>query len=240
MKYIGSKAKLAKYIIPFMEPYLKQAVAYIEPFCGGCNMIDKVEHYNRIAFDGNPYLIDMWLALQTGWQPPENISKELYTEIKDSRSKGYFTNQFIGFVGHNCSFSGDWFAGYAGTGEDRNRCAEAKRHVLKQIDKLEDVDFRFGDYQDIDIFFGAVKNTVIYCDPPYYEGFKYRGSKFHFHHKQFWDWCRKMSKHNIVFVSDYHAPPDFKLLWKKAGMVNAHQTGKKTITEKLYVIGDIK
>jgi len=240
MKYIGSKAKLAKYIIPFMEPYLEHADAYWEPFCGGCNLIDKIPDYPRrgkYASDGNPYLVEMWKALQNGWQPPDLLTQEEYRAIKTLKDKSLIPPHYIGFVGHNCSFSGDWFAGYAGTGETRNRCLEAKNNLLKQIQSLKRVFFYHANYNSEDSL--KFKNHVIYCDPPYYEGFKYKGSEFDFNHEEFWDWCRKMSEHNVIFVSDYYAPPDFKLLWEKETTINAHQKSQKKATERLYVIGGV-
>ena len=68
MKYMGSKSRIAKYILPIILKDRKDDQYYVEPFCGGCNMIDKVGG-NRIANDNNPYLIQMWKALIDGWQP---------------------------------------------------------------------------------------------------------------------------------------------------------------------------
>lgn len=43
---MGSKSRIAKEILSVMLPYRKNW--YVEPFCGGCNVIDKVDG-NRIA-----------------------------------------------------------------------------------------------------------------------------------------------------------------------------------------------
>lgn len=217
-----------------MEPYLEKADTYFEPFVGGCNMMDKIKHKKKIGTDSNPYLIAMWNALKKGWIPPGEITKDQYEWIKSNREKKFFTPAFVGFIGHNCSFSGDWFAGYAGTGETRNRCLEAKNHLLKQILKLQDVHFSTHDYKTIS---GNPEHwkTLYYCDPPYYHGFKYKGARHNFNHEQFWEWCRKMvSKGNYVFVSDYHAPDDFELVWHMEVSNHAHQTKKKNPVEKLY------
>jgi DNA adenine methylase len=238
MKFIGSKSKIAKYIIPIMLPYLKKCSAYWEPFCGGCNLIDKIPNlpasFGYYASDGNPYLIEMWLALQNGWQPPDSLTKEEYQAVKTLKDKDVLPKHYIGFVGHNCSFSGDWFAGYAGTGETRNRCLEAKNNLLKQIQSLKRVLFYHANYNREDSL--GFKNHVIYCDPPYYNGFKYKGSEFDFNHEEFWDWCRIMAKNNVVFVSDYYAPDDFELVWEQEVNINAHQTKQKKAIERLYKV----
>jgi DNA adenine methylase len=46
MKYMGSKARVAKEIASIID--YKNYDYYIEPFCGGCNFIDKIDHPRRI------------------------------------------------------------------------------------------------------------------------------------------------------------------------------------------------
>ena len=53
MRYSGSKAKIAKYIIPFIMKELKPGFKYVEPFVGGCNVIDKVYWPIKIGYDNN-------------------------------------------------------------------------------------------------------------------------------------------------------------------------------------------
>ena len=48
MVYMGSKNRIAKELIPIITEYLKPNQWYVEPFVGGANMIDKIEHpYNN-------------------------------------------------------------------------------------------------------------------------------------------------------------------------------------------------
>ena len=82
MKYMGSKARIAKYILPIILSNRAEGEYYVEPFCGGCNMIDKVSG-NRIANDSNSYLICMWKSLTTGWQPPLIIERDFYNEVRN-------------------------------------------------------------------------------------------------------------------------------------------------------------
>lgn len=44
MVYMGSKNRIAKKLLPYLTADLKDGVHYVEPFAGGCNMIDKIEH----------------------------------------------------------------------------------------------------------------------------------------------------------------------------------------------------
>lgn len=68
MKYMGSKAKITKYIVPIIQSKIDASGAryYIEPFAGGCNVIDKIKAPYRIASDQNEYLIALLRHLQAG------------------------------------------------------------------------------------------------------------------------------------------------------------------------------
>lgn len=58
MKYMGSKNRIAKHILPVMlkEMEDKGYDTWVEPFVGGGNMIDKVpNHYRRIGSDLNEH-----------------------------------------------------------------------------------------------------------------------------------------------------------------------------------------
>ena len=43
MKYMGSKNRIAKHILPIILKDRKENQYYVEPFVGGANMIDKVQ-----------------------------------------------------------------------------------------------------------------------------------------------------------------------------------------------------
>ena len=70
MKYMGSKARIAKDISTIINDMIsKNSIdVYIEPFVGGCNMIEHIKCNKKIGSDNNEYLIEMWKALQNGWK----------------------------------------------------------------------------------------------------------------------------------------------------------------------------
>lgn len=80
---------------------------------------------------------------------------------------------------------------------------------LQQLQRLEHLG-RLGvyskDYRDIVI----PDQAVVYCDPPYEGTSEYREGGFN--HAEFWEWVRVASKKNVVYVSEYAAPSDFKLI----------------------------
>ena len=82
MKYMGSKAKVARYIVPIIQEQIERSgyETYLEPFCGGCNVIDKIEAPQRIASDCNKYLIALMQHIQAGGELPGYIEREEYAK----------------------------------------------------------------------------------------------------------------------------------------------------------------
>ena len=115
MIYMGGKRRIAEQILTIILEGRKDGQYYVEPFCGGCNMMDKVPG-NRIANDSNPYLIAMWEALSWGWDPPKTISREHYCEVWTSykQNSDEYPMHYVGWVGFTGSFRGKFFCGYTG------------------------------------------------------------------------------------------------------------------------------
>ena len=104
MKYMGSKARFSKEILPIILKDRRLEQWYVEPFAGGMNSICGVEG-NRVANDIHYYLIEMQKKLTDGWIP-EKISKEDYIEVRNNREK--YPPYLVGWIGFNCSYSGKW------------------------------------------------------------------------------------------------------------------------------------
>ncbi len=69
MKYMGSKNRHAKELLPIILKDRQPGQWYVEPFVGGANMIDKVDG-NRIGADSNEYVAALWKAISDGWVAP--------------------------------------------------------------------------------------------------------------------------------------------------------------------------
>ena len=235
MKYMGSKAKIAKHILPIILEDRRPDQWYVEPFAGGMNTICKVSG-KRLAADTSFHLIEMWKAIVLGWQPPGFIDRDEYSLIRQ-RPQDY-PPHLAGWVGFNCSYSGKWFGGYAGrvktkAGTIRDYQAEAIKNVLNQAKSLKDVVFVANDYLYLDV----PPESIIYCDPPYEGTTKYDKS---IDHNLFWKWVRnKTLQGNRVFVSEYKAPGDFACVWegkvKSSLSANGRYGASKESTEKLFV-----
>jgi Site-specific DNA methylase len=56
MKYMGSKTRIAKHILPIILEHHNASKVYVEPFVGGANLIDKITG-DRIGSDLNETVI---------------------------------------------------------------------------------------------------------------------------------------------------------------------------------------
>lgn len=231
MKYMGSKNRFAKELLPIILKDRTNGQYYVEPFAGGMNLIDKVDG-NRIANDIHTELIEMWKALVYDlWQPPINVSEEDYKNAKNNKTK--ISKALNGYIGFN-SYGGKWYAGYRRDKQGkRDYWREHYNNIMKQVLKLKDVKFTNCSFTDLDI----PKNSIIYCDPPYEGTTKYNNK---FDHILFWDWVRTKSKQgNKVYVSEYNAPNDFVCVWQKDAKstfsANGVVGGTKKSTERLFI-----
>ncbi len=256
MRYSGSKAKIAKYIIPFIMEELKEGYTYVEPFMGGCNILSEVDWPKKVGADSNGYVVALWNNAKNGVaNVPKDVSEDEYKAMKDLAEKGTCSAKYpkwlIGYVGTACSYGSAWFNGYAHFNEKKqeNHILEAYNGFSKQIKNFKhfcNTWFHRSDYKDLFSFYyhsyvlssSGNNKYVFYCDPPYKDtkGYKDKG----FDHDEFWEWVRKMSKVGFkVFVSEYEAPDDFKCIWsaeKKDGMgTTIEGRPQKTKTERLFV-----
>ena len=233
MKYMGSKNRIAKEILPIILKGRKENQYYVEPFCGGCNTIDKVTG-NRIANDKNKYLIAMWKGLQEdsvrNYKIPYDTYSEARTEFNNATNLLY-DDFLIGWIGFMASFNGRFFdGGYNGNYKKRNYTKESIDNIEKQVKDLLGVKFYCENYNELFI----PDNSIIYCDIPYKNTKQYGTSK-DFNHSDFWQWCRDMTvKGHKVFISEYEAPNDFKCIWSKDVKVAIRPDKTLNKTERLF------
>lgn len=233
---MGSKNRYAKYILPIILKNRQPNQYFVDLFCGGANIVDKVDG-NRIANDINYYLIQTFIAGKNGWIPPEIITEEDYKNIKNNKDN--FPSELVGYVGFSMSFGGKWFGGYrrdkAGDfslENMRKQSIRSKNSFINQINNLKDVIFYNKNYWEVEI----PENSILYLDPPYFSTTGY-GNKFN--HEQFWQWSEEMvNKGHKVFVSEYHSPesPWIEIWAKKVFSSLTKNTSSKVAVEKLFTV----
>lgn len=213
--YHGGKYRHGKSIAEIIAKIVKDndnIQGYIEPFCGMCGVYRHIvkllpKSLKYIASDNHKSLITMWKALQDGWKPPKNCSITKYNKLKEES----VPSAERGYIGFTFGFGGQFFCG-------PHRKTYGLKHVdnsdkildiAKQLDKVQ---FFIRDYSYYDT--NKFKNYIFFCDPPYENKrttkyYNDSGTLQSFDNNLFWEWCRKMSKYNIVIVSEYNAPKDF-------------------------------
>lgn len=210
MQYLGGKSRTAELIALYLESVRLPRQVFIEPFCGACWVTCRMAN-PRIASDIHPDLILMWRAVLAGWQPPAEVSEELYRELKHAEP-----SRLRGFVGFGCSWGGKWFGGYA---RGHTSALMVRNSILKIVDDLRGVRFFCKDYRTL-----RPSNALIYADPPYQGQTAY---SVKFDHGIFWSIVRKWSLSNTVIVSEYIAPNDFECVLEIPTRTELRVRGKR-------------
>ncbi len=248
MKYLGGKARLVKYITPFLIEALKaKKGVFYEPFVGGFNIVPTISEHIKYALcsDTNKSLITLYKALQDGWTPPSKVSETTYKKYKDLRNSDDPLTAFIAF---GCSFGGKEWGGYARDKKKsnyaqvcknspqkkfRNYALESKNNLANKQEAMIGITFSQDSYQK-----HCPKNAVVYCDPPYINTTGYKTSVFD--HKDFFLWCEQAaSKGCIVFISEKTKPRgrQFKVIWSKTRKVSLSSSKEpKTLKELLIKV----
>lgn len=243
MKYMGSKSRIAKHIVPIIQRYIddNNIRCYWEPFVGGANVIDKISCQHKIGSDKNQYLIALLNHVKNDGQLLDSVSKELYDKARTAFNNGdtsEFEDWQIGNIGFLASYNGRWFdGGYAKPGYEKTKNGlryrdyynEAKSNLLDQSPDLIGIEFVCQDYADI-----RPSGTLIYCDPPY-QGTKQYANAMMFDYDLFWKAVREWSADNIVIVSEQNAPEDFTCIWEQEVSRSIKANDKSKATEKLFI-----
>lgn len=233
MKYMGSKNRIAKFILPIMlrEANKRSITTWVEPFVGGANMIDKVpSNFKRVGIDYNAHTIAALIAVRDMVDKlPTKLGESDYKQLRGGEPDPI--KSWLRFV---ASFGGKFDNGYArekGSNEE-TFIGDGKRNAQKQSPKLQGVTLISGGYEEC----SHLENCLIYCDPPYEGTTSYKTGAFD--HPKFWDWCRKMGEKNLVFVSEYKAPDDFVCVWEgeiKTNFASQRDEATHKAVEKLFI-----
>ena len=239
MRYMGSKNRLAKELIPIIQSYITEDTkGYLEPFVGGANIIDKIKCNNKIGCDIHKQLIALLNKAKDNIDDiPDIILEETYKEVKNNKEK--YEDWYVGLVGFCATYGAKYFGGYARNSRNDNsgKASEgAIRNLKKQAPLLKDIELKCCNFLDLPK--DKIKGYVIYCDIPYKGTTKYKTEPFPY--EEFYIWANEMAKYNTVLVSEYNMPSNFKCIWEKDIKVNIDKNGNTTDenrkrTEKLFL-----
>ena len=231
MAYVGGKSKGAAHIIKVLNDPKFDGMHYIEPFVGMAHILRRVENKRSYkAYDANALVVSLLKGVQNTNLKYPSISRSEWKNLKYKRNDTSFKRAIAAYT---YSFNGVPFSGYT----VRSKCerqehypAERKRYYnrLRKNVAFMKTKIRSKDYKKLK----PGKGKLIYCDPPYAGTTGYSPD---FNTEDFWNTVRKWSRHNCVFVSEYAAPPDFKLIAKKEKRQSLAGKGAgKRVWEKLF------
>lgn len=214
MRYLGSKNKLSKELVPIIQSYIKEdTIGYLEPFVGGANIIDKIKCKKRIGCDIHKELIALLNKAKNDIDSiPDVILEDEYKKVKENKDQ--YEDWYVGLVGFCASFGAKYFGGYARDGKGDNSGSWSRgaiKNLKKQSMNLTDIDFINCSFLDLPK--EEIKGYVIYCDPPYRGTTNYKTEKFPY--DDFYKWAEEMSENNIVIISEYSMPNGFIEIWTK-------------------------
>jgi len=239
--YQGGKSRIGKKIhdiIILIEDVFNNTeynYNYFEPFVGVGSVLRHFgddDDRNLYACDINKDVICMLKALQKNWDPPNSTSEKEYNELKKSK-KHSAKRCFIGLVG---SWGGNFFQGgyRLKGGKKQGYVREGRNSLLKLRPSLKNVKF----WNSCSYYKFNPKNMLVYADPPYIGnclGNK-KGLFQQFDHVKFWNEMRRWSKNNIVVISEWKAPKDFKMICSLKSYVSSGNTKKtKRYSDNLYI-----
>lgn len=165
---------------------------------------------------------------------PEFVDKKLFFDVRDNKQdyEGWYYMAILLFASYNAYIQHPTYGAMTKTkeGKVRNYFKEALNNYKKQLPSLVDVKFTSFDYA----YYSNCKNCLIYCDIPYKNTNKIKYIQ-DFDDDRFWQWARDMSKHNVVLISEYDAPNDFKHVWNKEVCVSMNYNSRHKRVEKLFV-----
>lgn len=243
MVYQGSKNRICKYIIPIIQSLIdnNNIKTYIEPFVGGGNVIDKVRCDEKIGMDINSDLIDLLNYVKEDNQlliAPDDCSFEHYKDVRKDVNHEKYSKTYRALIGYMASYGGRYFDGGYGRDVKGGRCVYEERikNLKIQSKYLSDVKFICKDYECINT--NDYHNVMFYIDPPYNGTKKY--GKYHIDYDYFHEFCRRLSKDNIVLISEYNMPDDFVCVWSKniKTMQKSNRIKGHNAVEKLFIHKD--
>lgn len=239
--YFGGKYLTGKKIYEAIKNDVigKDIKDYIEPFCGGLNVIKyAVDDYNKFnplglekfyASDNSKDLIFLWSAVKNGeFNNMPVISKERYNELKKDNTLSIDRS----FAMYYCSFSCMYNNGYL-SNKLRNYHDTRYRSIKKEEHLIKKMEFKCCEYYDIDVSDGG---HIIYCDPPYNNTTQCYYNKI-FDSSKFWTQVKLWKDQgNYVYVSELECPLDNIIIYSKVKNISVGSIKNNYMIDNLYKI----
>ena len=215
MAYMGGKSTVYEHITKVLNDKRYDGYDYIEPFCGYCHILRRIRNKRTYqASDANEMLVGLLKRVQSGDIKFPKISRKRYDELKLLKNNNKLKPNDMALAGLAAfcySYNGKEFGGYTPKSGDSSRDYVKER--LRYYKRLNVNETFKKSKIESKMFFKLLpkRKPLIYCDPPYANTTQY--GKNEFDSVQFWEHVRKLvKKGHIVYISEYNAPTDFRVV----------------------------
>lgn len=226
MRYLGGKSRIAKQLAEVIDSIRHPGQWVWDAFCGGLSMSVALRKKGPVwSTDANAALINMYRAVQSGWEPPTEVSKETWTAAKALPDN----DPMKAFCGFGCSFGGKWFGGYMKHSPGKSEHIYTTRGLIR--DCLQGA-FDVGDFMSVQ---PQPCEAILYLDPPYAGTTEYAGVQ-PFDSEAFVQRVREWSRWTHVFVSEYSFPIG-ECIWSRQTPLQLKGGTGADRCERLYYVG---
>jgi len=163
MRYLGGKSRLGGRIVQAIldDLGIKRLTLAVDLCSGAGGVTHRLADVSDrvIAVEAHPGLVALMRAVQGGWVPPQNVTREEY--------KASFAlpveDPLATFMGFGCAFAGDWRHGFAFDNSGKHNYALQAGNALRRDNRVN------VEHVNADATLWAVPEglQVAYCDPPY-------------------------------------------------------------------------
>ena len=239
LRWMGGKSKLASLIIS----QLPKHICYVEPFCGGAAVfLKKPRTKVEVINDGNGELINLYRCIKNH---PEELMRQsvdmlhsrwLFDRLNNQNPQDLTDIQRVArfYALNRMAFGGRMY--HPSFGYGRTTAAELGAKRFKQdvelvSARLNQVYIENLDWADCVLRYDS-DNTLVYCDPPYYQTTGY-GVEFGLEqYVKMADMAREMKGKMLISVNDCEAMREVFAGFAMEQLTISYMAGKVAIGGK--------
>jgi len=238
--YMGNKSKVIGGYLSVMQADIDRARYVVDVFVGGGNVISRIKHSRRFAFDVKPLLIACYR--EYGGREESWFEGRSEFDVACPKSGEDFRQLLLdpglsdGYRGFLC-FCGGFNGSYGTFVYNEARWGSNMRMFKREIGALGGIVFRCCSYDKIPVVrFG--RGGCYIMDPPYSNRYSYGE---HFDSTAFWRWAEWVAGlGNVVYVMELYMPSPFVCVAEKEHEYNVHLwQPHERVTEKLFRLGGL-
>lgn len=231
MKFTGGKWRQGPAIAEHVARLRGDRKLHVEPFCGAlwsAAAIARAVSDPDLVFelsDVNPWLVQMWESLLTGWEPPAYVTLDDFQLYKATKP---LEDPLTAYLGFGSSFRGMFYASavqdkrnprmatpISGTpkrGAQSPVLIDSRRTTLRKVESLVGREVVLGcrDYHE-----ALPTNASVYLDPPYFGRARQMEAQGEFDQEAFYAYMEELvcpARRNVVVTTAFGEYPGCRVL----------------------------